>query len=694
MRSCFSFKGNCATSFVWILPSSSFPSRRQHFCTKIAVGCASDGVLVQGALSSLDVEVIDANTYASLLRNPAISRSLHGGRQLHHRIVLHGHDENSHLGNLLVQMYARCVDLDSARSCFECTQERNLISWNFLLKAYDGLGFYQEVLSLFYQMLEENVIPDKCTYVCILSAYATNPAAWCEGKCLHARILSVGLDKNFVVATAIVNLYGKCSDIEHACSSFESLLERDIVSWNALLAAYAQQLLDQDALQTFEQLHQEGFLPDRVTLLHVLCAFARPAMVGCGKRIHASLFGEDIENNVVVATALANMYGKCSSLKCARQLFDQMHTRNVVTWNAMIAVFAQHEHGKEALQLFKQMKLEDMMLTKVTFVSVLDACANDKCFYEGQVIHVLLTKIGFDVDVIVGTALTNMYNNCGRLQEGQRVFDLLPERNVISWNVMLTGFVHHGYGREALHFYDRMEREKIVLDELTAVEVLSACGLEAALGRGQVMHAFAVQCGFELEMVASNTILNMYGRCGCVNDAQRSFERMQERSLVSWNSIIALHAQHGNSNLVIDFFLEMEVQGVTPNETTLSNLMCMGSHAGLVRDCVDFWFIMTDGHNIYPTLEHFDCLVDILGRAGQLDEAEYLINKMPVQPSALSWKTLLSVCRRSADVARGKLAAETSFELDLGDEVTYITLFNTVAASGVWEDQVLHMVAG
>ncbi|KAI5071039.1 hypothetical protein GOP47_0013290 [Adiantum capillus-veneris] len=140
-------------------------------------------------------------------------------------------------------------------------------------------------------MLVENAVPDKCTYVCILSTYATNPAAWCEGKCLHARILSVGLDRNFIVATALMNLYGKCNDIEHACSSFESLLERDIVSWNALIAAYAQQALYKDAFQTFEQLYQEGFLPDRVTLVH-------------------------------------------------------------------------HEHGKEAIHLFKQMKLEDMMLNK------------------------------------------------------------------------------------------------------------------------------------------------------------------------------------------------------------------------------------------------------------------------------------------------------------------------------------------
>eukprot|EP00250_Pteridium_aquilinum_P000224 c10248_g1_i1 orf=1-420(+) len=127
----------------------------------------------------------------------------------------------------------------------------------------------------------------------------------------------------------------------------------------------------------------------------------------------------------------------------------------------------------------------------------------------------------------------------------------------------------------------------------------------------------------------------------------------------------------------------MQEQGMIPNETTLSNIMCVGSHAGLVRDCVDFWISMIQCHNIFPTVDHFDCMIDILGRAGQLDEAESLINKMPIQPSALSWTTLLSACKSSTDVARGRIAAETSIELDTGDEVTYITLSNIYAASGV-----------
>ncbi|KAH7440170.1 hypothetical protein KP509_04G094900 [Ceratopteris richardii] len=589
-------------------------------------------------------------------------------------------------------MYVRCTHLDDARFCFDSLHDRSLFTWNFLLKAYDGLGFYKEVLYLFAQMLQENIIPDKCSYVCILSAYASNPSALCQAKSIHCCVLNVGLNVNFIVATALINLYGKSHDLEHACSAFESLIERDIVSWNALIAAYGNQGLDIDTIQIFYQLHQEGYLPDRVTLVHTLCSFARPSMLICGKRIHASLYGQDIERNVVVSTALANMYGKCGSLKCALQFFEQMEIRNIVTWNAMITVLAQHEHGKEALQLFKQMKLEDMVSNKVTFVSALDACGTEKCLNEGLILHTLMTKFGFDVDVIVGSALVNMYNKCNCLQEGQRIFDLLQERNVITWNVMITGYVHHGFSKEALRLFDRMEKEKIALDDLSTVGILSACGLEAALTRGQIMHAFALQCGFELGIVAANTILNMYGKCGCVDDAQMLFERMQERSLVSWNSVLAVHAQHGNDEMVVKLFCDMQVKGVAPNENTLSNIMCMGSHSGSVRECISFWLIMINECAIYPTAEHLDSILDMLGRAGQLDEAEFLIDNMPIQPSALSWTTLLSSCRNSADVIRGKLAAETSIELDTGDEVTYITLSNIYAASGSM-DQVhcLHM---
>lgn len=683
------FKDKCAPSSDEVV-KGSLCTRRQHSCAKIASDFALDGFISEGSLNCLDLlgGETSSEAYASLLRSPKFSRSLSESRQVQHHIVIHGHDENTYLGNLLVQMYVRCTDLDSAHFCFDKVHDRNLFTWNFLLRAFEGLGYYKEVLFLFEQMQVENVIPDKCSYVSILSAYATHQAALSDGKYLHARIIAVGLHLNFIVATALVNLYGKCEDIEHACSTFESLPEQDLVSWNALIAAFAQKGLDKEAFQTFEQLLQEAFIPDKVTLVHVLSAFARPAMLVCGKRIHASLHCVEIDSNVVVATALANMYGKCSNLKCARQLFYQMHVRNVVTWNAMIAVFAQHRQGKEALQIFNQMKLEEMTLTKVTFVSVLDACASERSLQDGQIIHILMTKFGFDVDVIVGTALVNMYNNCSNLQEGQRVFELLTERNVITWNVMMTGFVHHGYGKEAIQLFDRMEKERVVVDALTTIEVLSACGCEAALSKGQVIHCFVLFWGFEQDVVAANAILNMYGKCGCVDDACQIFERMQERSLVSWNCMIALHAQHGNEGKVLELFVEMQRQEKGPNETTLLNIMCMGSHAGLVTECVDFWIRMIEGQSVFPCVDHFDCMVDILGRAGQLEEAESLVKRMPAQPSALSWTTLLSACKSSADVTRGNLAAKASIELDTSDEVTYITLYNIYAASKV-EDHAL-----
>ena len=625
--------------------------------------------------------------YAARLRESGIEKDLCNGKALHQSILKHGYEGDPYLGNLLIQMYARCMDLESAHSCFDqMGSHRNVFAYNFVIGAYEGIEHMEMTISLFQQMQIENVMPDKVTFVYALSAYANlvGKNTLLQGKFLHVWVISMGLDTNFFVSTGLVNLYGKHNELNLAQTTFERMHERDLVSWNALISAYAQQGKDKDAFNTFKQLHIEGLLPDKVTFVNVLCAFGTPDALIYGKWIHASLHQDGVlEGNVVVATALANMYGKCRCLDSSRSIFDHMVVRNVVSWNAMIAVYTQLELGKEALELYYQMNKQGLVGNKVTFVSVLDACANEGLLGEGQTIHALMSKCAYDVDVIVGTAIVNMYNNCNSLQDGKRVFDLLPERNIISWNVMMSGFVRHGYGNDAVLLFDRMQSEDVMPDELTVLAALCGCSLEVSLARGIGLHNHVIQNGFELDTIVGNALLNMYGKCGCLDEAQVVFDKMLDKSMVTWNSMVAVHAQHGNGKEVLELLFTMQSQDVTPNGTTLSNVLCICSHIGLVVDCLVFWSSIVRDCQIPLTLDHFDTVIDMFGRAGQVDEAEALLCMMPIQPSALSWTTLLTACRNSTDLMRGTYAAKSSVELDTSDEVTYITLSNIYATCGV-----------
>lgn len=623
--------------------------------------------------------------FASHLRSLGLAGALADGRQIHSNMVLKGLEGNSFLGNLLVQFYARCLDPESAQFCFHRIRNQNVFSWNFLIGAYDAFEHHIEVLYCFRQMQVESVIPDSVTLVHVLSAYASNEASVLQGKWVHACILSTKQDSNVILATALFNLYGKGSEWKLAWSTFACMQEQDMVSWNAYIAVCALQGQHREALRVYQQLQQESFIRDDFTLVNLLTALANPVTLTLAKQVHATIQHEEVETNVFVGTALTNMYGRCGCIRSAQTLFDQLSVRNIVTWNAMIGMYAQYGRGREAMQLYQQMQQDGLAITDSTFIRLLDACARERLWAAGKVLHASLVKLAFDADVSIGTALVNMYNKCLSLQDGQAVFNLLPVHDVFSYNTMMTGFVHLGQGQEALDIFDQMQDEKVVLDNITVSIVACACALEASLSRGKSIHSLILKSGFDLDLVVMNSILNMYGKCGCVISAQNAFDCMLEKDLVSWNCIMALHAQHGNWFEVLELLFKMECYQIVPNATSFTSVLSACSHAGLVHIGSFFFFTVLVAYDSSPSLDHFDCMIDMVGRAGQLNEAESMLDKMPMQPRNLSWTTLLSACKCSADVMRGLFAAKARVELDIDDPLAFLTLSNIYVASGMKE---------
>ncbi|KAJ7552718.1 hypothetical protein O6H91_06G066700 [Diphasiastrum complanatum] len=376
------------------------------------------------------------------------------------------------------------------------------------------------------------------------------------------------------------------------------------------------------------------------------------------------------------------MYAKCGCTEDARELFDNMSERDVLSWSAMIAGYAQNGLGKEALALYEQMKQEGMQPNNVTLVLLLKACASLAALEQGKQIHSEIIKRGFQSDVVVGNTLVDMYAKCGCTEDARELFDNTSERDVVSWNAMIAGYAQNGLGKDALALYEQMKQEGMQPNNVTVVFLLKACTSLAALEKGKQLHSEIIKRGFESDVVVGSTLVNMYAKCGCTEDARELFDNMSERDVVSWTGMIAGYAQNGLGKEALALFEQMQREGTKPNEVTYTSVLSACAHSGLVDQGRYFFDSMCKNHGVTPTKEHYACMVDLLGRAGCLADAELFINKMPIQPNSVVWMTLLGAARNHGHAEIGRRAFDRVVKLETKNAAPYALLSNIYAAAG------------
>eukprot|EP01018_Ginkgo_biloba_P030203 Gb_04430 [translate_table: standard] len=623
--------------------------------------------------------------YVSLLQTCTNMKALTEGQQVHTHMRATGLDQHILLCTKLVSMYAMCGSLENARLVFDKINKPNIYLWNGMIIGYARNGLYEEVLTLYYQMQRDCMEPDKYTFPSVLKACG-GISALQQGKKIHNHIIKRGIESDVVVASALVGMYAKCGSMDSARHLFDTMSHRDVAAWNTMIANYAQSGHFDEALKLFNQMELSGLKPNSVTFTSVLPACARLSALEQGKAIHDYLIGGGYELDVFVASALVDMYAKCGSIEIAREIFDKMSQRNVVSCNAMIAGYSQSRRGDEALKVYRQMQLDGMKPDSTTVTSVLPACAHLASLEHGMLVHVYIIKHGFEADVFVDSALIDMYTKCGGIEFARHVFDKMSKRNVVSWNVMIAGYAMHGHGEDALILYHQMEVECVKPDSVTVANVLPACAHLAALQQGKEIHYYCIESGFESDIFVAGALIDMYVKCGSIKDARQVFDKMPQRDLVSWTAMIAGYGMHGHGEDALSLFDQMQQSGVKPDHVTFIAVLLACSHSGLVDEGRQYFDLMFRDYDIKPRLEHYACMVDLLGRAGQLDEAHHFIKKMPFEPDAGVWGALLAACRIHSNVELGEHVAELLFKMEPENAGFYILLSNIYAAAGRWDD--------
>jgi pentatricopeptide repeat protein len=321
----------------------------------------------------------------------------------------------------------------------------------------------------------------------------------------------------------------------------------------------------------------------------------------------------------------------------------------------------------------------------VTFVGVLNACASTAALNEGRRTHEQIVQSGYDSNVFVGNSLVDMYAKCGSMEEAWRVFKKMPSHDVVSWNVMILGHVKCGQGQKAMELFQEMQLEGVPPSPVTFVGFLNACASVLALEEGRCAHEQIVQSGCESDIFVQSSLIDMYAKCGSMEEAWSVFKKMPSCHAVGWTAMLNGYAIHGHGQEAIAHFEQMCEEGVELDNIALVCLLSACSHAGLVDEGLCYFNSMGSVYSISPTVEHYACMVDLLGRAGYLQEAEGFISMLPSQASPSLWRSLLGACRIHGDVDMGECIAKQLLKLDPRNATGYVLLSNVYAAGGKWD---------
>ncbi|KAK9165579.1 hypothetical protein Scep_000770 [Stephania cephalantha] len=495
---------------------------------------------------------------------------------------------------------------------------------------------------------------------------------------------------------SIITGFSKSGFVDEAYCLFRTMPERDQCSWNSMISGFAQRERFEEAIECFVGMHREDFVLNEYSYPSALSACAGLVDLNLGTQIHASIAKSPFLFDVHMGSALIDMYSKCGSVLEAEMVFEGMNEKNIVTWNSLITCYEQNGPASKALELFVGMMDLGFKPDEVTLASVVSACATLVAIREGSQIHSFVIKNDkFRDDLVLSNALVDMYAKGRRIKEARRVFDAMPVRNVVTDTSMVSGYAKaNGENEQALELFCLLKKDSIWPTHYTFGNVLNACANLANLELGKQAHAHVLKHGFQFEsgpesdVFVGNSLVDMYTKCGAIEDGFRVFRNMVERDNVSWNAMIVGYAQNGYGTEALDLFRRMLVSGEKPDHVTMIGVLCACSHVGMVEEGRRYFNSMTVEHGLKPTKDHYTCMVDLLGRAGRLYEAKKLIDSMPMEPDNVIWGSLLGACRIHQHVEMGMHAAEKLMEIDPENSGPYVLLSNMYAEVGIWREVV------
>ncbi|XP_021737063.1 pentatricopeptide repeat-containing protein At5g40410, mitochondrial-like [Chenopodium quinoa] len=410
------------------------------------------------------------------------------------------------------------------------------------------------------------------------------------------------------------------------------------------------------------------------------------SLVNC-QAIHAVVIKSQFINNGFIGYRLVSIYTSLGFNDYARKLFDEIPDKDLVSWNSFISGFSKRGILALCLNAFQRMRNEtNLKPNEVTLLSVISTCTVDGALCEGKCFHGFGVKMGFMEEVKVVNALINMYGKLGMFDAAYVLFNSMKLRSLVTWNSILALHAQHGHSDEVVGLFNFMRRAGVKPDQATMVALLQGCTKLGVVKQATVVHACIFKCGFESDMLVSTSLMSLYAKSGQLIAANIVFGELTNPDAVAWTSMLASYAMHGCGSEAIKLFENMVDGGICLDHVTFTHLLSACSHAGLISEGRKYFEDMFRVYGVQPRIDHYSCIVDLLGRAGLLEDAVNLIRSMPMEPNSGVWGALLGACRIHNNVELGKEAADNLFLLNSSDHRNYIMMSNIYSASGHWKD--------
>ncbi|KAL6136236.1 hypothetical protein ACLB2K_061537 [Fragaria x ananassa] len=607
--------------------------------------------------------------------------------QLHSQALKSGFSKDAFFATKLIALYSKHESVGYARKVFDETPERSVRMYNAALRSYCREKQWEETMFMFRKMLSERK-PDNFTVSIALKA-CVGLRAIGDGRVVHGFVMrNEEIASDVFVGSALVEFYSKCGKMGEALKVFEGFSQPDVFMWTNMVTGYEQNGNAVEALEFLSRMVTFARVkPERVTLVSAVSACAQLLSFRLGSCVHGVAVRNGFDSDLCLLNSLINLYAKTGSIRTATRLFWKMPEKDVISWSSMIACYTHNGDVLEALNLFEEMIDRGVEPNSVTVTNSLQACAGACNLDNGKKIHKLATRKGFELEVAVATSLIDMYMKCSAPQEAVDLFKRMPKKDVVSWIAMLSGYAQNGMAYKSMGIFRNMLLDGTQPDAVSMVKILTACSELGNLQQALCLHGYVIQTGFKDSIFVRASLIELYSKCGSIDNAVRLFEGMVYKDVVIWSAMIAGYGIHGQGGEALKVFDDMvKHSAVTPNDVTFTSVLSACSHSGLVVEGLGIFSMMLHQYQLKPRPEHYGILVDLLGRTGELDKGMEIVERMPNPAEPHVWGALLGACRIHNNVKLGEVVAKRLLELEPDDAGYYVLLSNIYAMDDKWEN--------
>lgn len=571
---------------------------------------------------------VNVTTFSTLIAACIRSKSLREAKQIHTHIRINGLGNNEFLRTKLVHMYTSCGSLDDAKLVFdECTSSGSVYPWNALLRGtvISGGKRYLDVLSAYAEMRQLGVELNVYTFTNVIKSFA-GASALRQGLKTHGLLVKNGLLDSSILRTGLIDMYFKCGKIKLAHTLFEEMPDRDIVVWGAMIAGFAHNRRQMEALDYLRWMIGERIYPNSVILTTILPVIGEMWAKKLGQEVHGYVLKrKNCSRQLSIQSGLIDMYCKCGDMGSGRRVFYGSMDRNIVSWTALMSGYASNGRHDQALRSVAWMQQEGFRPDVVTVATAIPVCAELKALKHGKEIHAYAVKSLFLPNVSVITSLIKMYSSCGVLDYSVKLFDTMENRNVISWTAMIDSYVENWCINEALSVFRSMQLSKHRPDSVVMARMLSICSEIKALKLGKEIHGHVLKKNFEAIPFVSAEIVKMYGSCGAIQGAKSAFYAIPVKGSMAWTAIIKAYGCNNLWQEAVHLFHKMISGGFTPTHFTFKVVLSICEQAGFADDACRIFDIMTRRYKINASEEYYSIIIGLLTRDGRIQEAERFI---------------------------------------------------------------------